>query len=470
VAKLLLIDDDDDLVRFLRSELEEHGHAVECPPRAEDGPGVLARGGFDLVLLDNKMPGMSGLEFLEALQRRGIDVPVILMTGYATTDTAIRAINFGAFDYVVKPDDFQTLFRELEPLVAEALAIARPVKRVQIPADAPARPDSGPMLVGKSKAMVEVYKLIGRFARGDDAVLILGETGTGKELAARAVHTNSPRKGRPFVALNCTALNENLLESELFGHEPGAFTGADKLRKGKFEYANGGTLFLDEIGDMPLHLQAKLLRVLEYQEVERVGSNEGIKVNVRVLSATHRDLDAAIHAGTFRRDLYHRLNRVTVRLPPLRERPDDFPELAAYFLARVAEGTGRAVPSVSAAALARLRAYHWPGNVRELQNVMCRAAGVCRGAEVLPAHLDFPDEEGSPSTGEAEALAGLGTAVRWAWHSDREKLWPMLRDMLEKELLRVALAETGGNQTRVAERLDMARGTVIKRTQEYGLK
>jgi DNA-binding NtrC family response regulator len=453
--------------------LEARGHQVEWLDRAEQGPAVLSAAPFDLVLLDNKMPGMSGIEFLEAIQDQAIDVPVILMTGHATYETAIRAMNLGAFDYLIKPDDFGALARELQPLIREALELTRPAKDVRISADAPpGRPASGypaaeSLLVGKSKLMVEVYKLIGRFARGDDPVLILGETGTGKELVARALHANSPRKNRPFVALNCTALNESLLESELFGHEPGAFTGADKLRKGKIEYAHGGTLFLDEIGDMPPSLQAKLLRVLEYQEVERVGSNEPIKVNVRLLSATHRDLEAAIREGKFRRDLYHRLNRVTLRLPPLRERLDDLPELGAYFLARAAEATGRPCPSLAAAALERLRGYPWPGNVRELQNVICRAVGVCRGRELLPAHLDVPAEGGDA---DDEAVAGLQRAVAWAWTSEQPNLWPLLRDLLECELLKYALAQLGGNQTQVAERLDMARGTVIKRMQEYGLK
>jgi DNA-binding NtrC family response regulator len=474
VAKILLIDDDADLGHFLRGELEEHGHQVEWLERAEHGPEVLARTASDLVLLDNKMPGMTGIEFLEALQQRGLGVPVILMTGYATADTAIQAMNLGAFNYVIKPADFQALVGELRPLIAEALELARPVEEVRLPVEA--LPD-GPLLVGKSRPMVEVYKLVGRFARRSDPVLVRGETGTGKELVARALHTNSPRKGRPFVALNCTALTESLLDDELFGHEPGAFTGADKLRKGKVEYAHGGTLFLDEIGDMPLPLQAKLLRVLEYQEVCRLGGNEPIKVNVRLVSATHRDLEAAIEAGQFRRDLFHRLNGVTIPLPPLRERLADLPELAGYFLARASAQTGRPAPALAEGALERLRAYRWPGNVRELQNVLCRAAGVCPGAQVLPAHLDLPVEAGpgppptpGPDASADDALAGLRRAIAWAWHTNQPKAWPLLRDMLERELLQIALAHLDGNQTQVAERLEMARGTVIKRVQDYGLK
>jgi DNA-binding NtrC family response regulator len=472
VAKILLIDDDPDLNQFLRGELEEGGHQVECLERAEHGPGVLARTACDLVLLDNKLPGMTGIEFLAALERRGLKVPVVLMTGYATTDTAIQAMNLGAFDYVIKPNDYQALLHELQPLIAKALEIARPVEAVRLPAEA--LPDT-PMLVGKSRRMVEVYKLIGQFTSTDNAVLIRGETGTGKELVARAFHTNSPRKNRPFVALNCTALNENLLDDELFGHESGAFTGADKLRKGKFEYANGGTLFLDEIGDMPLPLQAKLLRVLENGEMFRVGSNEPIKVNVRLVSATHRDLEAAIQEGTFRRDLFHRLNRVMISLPALRERLEDLPELAAYFLARAAEGTGRPAPSLPECTLERLRAYTWPGNVRELQNVLCRASGVCRGSQVLPAHLDLAawagpcPRPGADASAEG-ARAGLRQAIAWAWSTNQPKVWPLLRDLLERELLQFARDQLDGNHTQMAERLEMARGTVIKRLQEYGLK
>jgi DNA-binding NtrC family response regulator len=471
MARILLIDDDVDLSHFVREELEAQGHLVQCLERAERGPQVLAEAPFDVVLLDNKMPGMTGIDFLSALRGRGLlDVPVILMTGYATSDTAIQAMNLGAFDYVIKPDDFQALVGKLEPLIRKALAITQPVAAVPVAAEARQQP-SDPGLVGKSEAMIKIYKLIGRFAGSDDAVLILGETGTGKELVARALHANSTRKQRRFVALNCTALNESLLESELFGHEPGAFTGADKLRKGKFEHAHGGTLFLDEIGDMPLTLQAKLLRVLEYQEIERVGSNEPIKVDVRILSATHRDLDAAIREGKFRRDLYHRLNRVTVRLPPLRERLEDLPEIAAYYLARAAESTGRPPPTLSDAALEKLRSQRWPGNVRELQNVIYRAFGVCRGPQVQPTDLDFHAEAG-PATGDraVDAAAALQRAILWAWDSDQPKLWPLLRDLLERELLKIALARLGGNQTQVAERLEMARGTVIKRMQEYGLK
>lgn len=472
MAHILLIDDDDHWSPLVREELEALGHAVDWLEQAREGPDLLTRTRYDLVLLDNVMPGMTGIEFLEALRGRGIDVPVVLMTGHSTSETAIQATRLGALDYIIKPDDAQGLGRDLRPVIEKALEITQPPGGVEVRPGSPPGP-GGLVLVGRSRPMVEVFRQIGQFADSTDPVLIRGETGTGKELVARAFHTNSRRKGKPFVALNCTAINENLLESELFGHEPGAFTGADKLRKGKIEYAHGGTLFLDEIGDMPLHLQAKLLRVIEYQEVERVGSNEPIKVNVRLLSATHRDLEVAIAEGKFRRDLFHRLNRVTLRLPPLRERPDDLPELVGFFLTRAAEAANRPRPAVSAGAFDRLRAYDWPGNIRELQNVVFRAFGVCRGPQILPEHLDFAAGSGEPAAGgggEAAALAGLRAAIDWAWDAGRTPLWETLRDLLERELVGAALTRLGGNKTKVAEHLGISRNKVNDVIQAHGLK
>jgi DNA-binding NtrC family response regulator len=474
VASILLIDDDADLTHFLHGELEAHGHAVECLDRGEKGPDRLVQTPFDLVLLDNKMPGMSGIEFLTALRSRQIEVPVILMTGFSTSDTAIQAMNLGAFDYIIKPDNFQTLFQELTPLIRDALEITRPVRDVQVAGSAPSRTAEGPTLViGKSRAMVKVCKDIGTFARSDNAVLIRGETGTGKELVARALHANSSRKGKPFVALNCAGIPDTLLESELFGYERGAFTGAEKLRKGKIEYANGGTLFLDEIGDMRFDLQVKLLRVLQERRIERVGGNDTIEVDVRLLSATHCDLEEAIREGKFRQDLYFRLNGVTLRLPTLQERLEDLPELVDYFLARAAESTGRQRPIVTEGALERLRCHNWPGNVRELENVISRAFWISRGPHILLSHIEFPTDSHDRSTTltpEAEVLAAFQKAIVTAWDTNQPNLWPRLRDHLERELLKLALERCDGNQTQVAERLDMARNTVIKRMQAYELK
>jgi DNA-binding NtrC family response regulator len=475
MPRILLIDDDDDLTAFLRHALEEQGHQVKCLERAEHGPELLAAEAFDLVLLDNKMPGMTGIDFLEALERGGVRSTVILMTGEHNDRTAIRAINLGAFDYVIKPPDYDALLAELTTLIGKALEIARPIPDVRIEEPAGQASEDSSTILGKSRQMLDVLKLIGRFAKGDDAVLILGETGTGKELVARAVHTNSPRRHMPFVAMNCTAFNENLLDDELFGHEPGAFTGAHKLRKGRFEHANGGTLFLDEVGDMPAALQAKLLRVLESQEVFRIGSNEPIKVHVRLVSATHRDLEAAVRAGTFRQDLFYRLNRLAITVPPLRERGADVQLLARHFLSRAAAVAGRPVPALHESALEKLRGYDWPGNVRQLQNVLCKAVWMCRGRQIRAEDLDFREagaEAPAPdghALGEDEARAGLRRTIGWAWDTGREDLWPVLRDMLERELLQFALTRLGDNQVQAARRLGVARNTLRDRVEKYGL-
>jgi DNA-binding NtrC family response regulator len=475
VARILLIDDDVDLVEDLQQALGKAGHHVTCLERAETGPDLAARQEIDLVLLDNKMPGMSGIDFLGALRERGIGVPVILMTGCAGGDTALQAVLLGAFDYLEKPDDYGRLFAELTPLIHKALEIdwRSPVVRVN-GEEAPAPRTSGPLMLGKSQAMREVAGRVRDVAASRAPVLILGETGTGKELVARAIHTHSPRKNEPFVALNCTALTETLLEDELFGHEKGAFTGANKLRKGLFEHASGGTLFLDEVGDMPASLQAQLLRVLENQEVKRIGGNETIRVDVRVLSATHRNLEAAIRAETFREDLFYRLNGVTIRLPPLRERGEDLQLLSNHFLEKAAEGTGRRAPTLHPAAWDRLRAHPWPGNIRELRSVLGRAVLTCHGSQILPDDLDI--RRGGPAPAcrtdvtEDEALAGLRQAIRWAWNSGAGNLWPRLQGLLERELLAHAAAELGGNKTQIGDRLAMSRGTVIQRLKGYGLE
>jgi DNA-binding NtrC family response regulator len=476
MARILLIDDDADLARYLQLELEGQGHCVHCLERAERGPEMLARESFDVVLLDNKMPGMSGIEFLAALQQRGLVIPVILMTGHNTSDTAIQAMNLGAFDYVIKPMDFGQLSEELNPKIDDAVKFGLP-PREEVRLPGAEQPGAAATLLGTCKPMQEVYKAIGKVAKSDAPVLIHGETGTGKELIAKAIHANSPRRQKPFVAMNCTALNENLLDDELFGHEPGAFTGAEKLRKGRFEYANGGTLFLDEVGDMPPILQGKLLRVLENQEVYRIGSNEALKVNVRLLSATHRHIEPVDRENRFREDLYYRIAGVTIRLPPLRERGSDIPLLAEHFLRKWAEAMGQAnAPTLHDSALAKLCSYAWPGNVRQLQNVMRRAFLMCRGSHILPADLDFADAgSGSPvatptSFSESEALTGLHQAIRWALASDQANVAKLLGNLLERELIKLALIALDGNQAQVAKRLGIARGTLIEKVRKYGLK
>jgi DNA-binding NtrC family response regulator len=471
VARILLIDDDRAFSGFLLAALAENGHRVDHLESATGAPEILSQVDYDLVLLDNRMPEITGIEFLAALEGRGISVPVVLMTGDPTSDTAIQAMNLGAFDYVVKPLELEILIEELEPLIAKAENIVRLTKeRVCLPGQSGG---DGPPLLGNSRPMQDVYKLIGKVAGSTVPVLILGETGTGKELVARAIHTNSPRRNRPLVAMNCTALNENLLDDELFGHEPRSFSGAgEKLRKGRFEHAHGGTLFLDEIGDMPSVLQAKLLRVLENCEVVRIGGNEPIKVDVRIVSATHRDLDAGIQAGQFRQDLIFRLNGVTIHLPPLRQRgPEDLRLLVDYFLGQAAQRSGRPIPTLEQAAWDKLCGYSWPGNIRELQHVVRRAVLISRGSQIGPADLELAPTGGATAgQGKESASAGIAQAVKAAIATGDENISESLHNMLDLELLRQVLAECNGNQVHTARRLGISRNGLRAKMETLGLE
>lgn len=466
MARILLIDDDDDFRGFIASHLQQQGHEVVQADLAEDGLKVLGSvKGIQLILLDNKMPRMSGLEFLAALKKDEVVVPVILMTGAHSDRTVIQAMNLGAFAYLIKPSMSGDDLGDVQALVDQALEITRRPRPVAIRADE--APEEESAIIGKSKAIVEVLMRVGRFAQMDETVLILGETGTGKDLVARAIHTNGKRRDKPFVVMNCTALNENLLDDELFGHEAGAFTGAEKLRKGRFEHAHGGTLFLDEVGDMPMTLQAKLLRVLENREIVRIGSNEAIKVNVRVLAATHRDLAALVREGKFRQDLFYRLEGMTLRLPALRERKEDIDLLARCFLSRLF-GAAEA-PALDAATLGRLRGYSWPGNIRQLQKVLCRAAGVCRESQIMAEDIDF-GELSAATDKDGGALVGLRKAVQWFWDSNEVNVWPLLQERAEQELLTHALGQADISQVQLARRLGMARNTLRARIEQYGLQ
>jgi DNA-binding NtrC family response regulator len=473
MAHILLIDDDKDFSNFLREELLAHGYSIEYAESAKSGLDRASDDTLDVILLDYRMPGMSGLEVLEVLKEGRIETPVIMMTRQGTSETTIQATILGAFDYIEKGLEIEKFVGRLEPIILKALALKLGSEpRVPISADAEVEVGARPQLLGKCEAMLEVYRSIGQVAPTDKPVLIQGETGTGKELVARAIHNYSRRRDKPFVALNVAALTESLLESELFGHEKGAFTGADTIRKGYFEYANGGTLFLDEIGEMPYGLQANLLRVVENQEVTRIGGEKNpIKVDVRLISATHRDLKIAVRDETFREDLYYRLDVFPIRLPPLRERGSDLRLLGRQFLVSEATKALKPVPTLHPSVIEAVRAHSWPGNVRELKDRLSRAVLRCRGAMIMPADLGLPDEGAArqTSTGRRDGVEALREAVAWAWDSGDNELWPILRDMLERELLEHALAELDGNQTQVAERLGMVRNTVRKRMQAYGL-
>ena len=362
--KVLVIDDHEPHAQAVAASLERVGYECAVATSGVGGARRIEGEDWDVILTDLRMADLDGLAILRKAKQEQPDAEVVMITGHGDVKTAVEAIKQGAANYLTKPVDLAEL-RAIVDRAAERLRLARANRELKRQLDEKFGFEG---VIGNSPKMHEVLAKLKTIAPTSATVLIQGETGTGKELVAKAIHTNSPRKNKPFVAMNCTALNENLLEDELFGHEPGAFTGAERLRKGRFEHANGGTLFLDEVGDMPPRLQAKLLRVLENQEVVRIGSNEPIRVNVRLLSATNRDLEAAVAKGEFRQDLYFRLKVVTVRLPPLRERREDIPLLAAHFVKEFGGRHGKAVKHVAEPVRKAMALYAWPGNVRELRN------------------------------------------------------------------------------------------------------
>src|SRR3954468_10211633 len=378
MASLLLIDDDPDLLRDRVSYVfPAPAHRVEIAQTAAEGLERVAAACPDVILLDLRLPDQSGLDILRQLRRIDARIPVVMVTVARSSDSAIEAMRHGAYDYLLKPIDLQKLDR----VINEAIRVSRLMREPAVVAETP--PDEefpGEAIIGCCPGMQEAYKAIGRVADQTFPVLITGESGTGKELVARAIYQHGPRAQAPFLALNCAAIPENLLESELFGPEKGAFTGADRRRIGKFEQCNGGTIFLDEVGDMPLALQAKMLRVLQEQAFERVGGNETVRTDVRLIAATHRDLKAWSDEGKFRPDLYYRLGVFTIHLPPLRQRGDDLPLLIRHFLRRFGRELGREVHEVAPEALERLCRCPWLGNIRELQSVLKQALLQARGA------------------------------------------------------------------------------------------
>jgi len=445
MTKILVVEDDAVARDLLREILSAEGFEVDA---VDDGAPAVERaasGRYDLVVSDIRMERVGGMDVLRAFSERAPGTPVILITAFGDVTGAMEAIGHGAYDYVSKPFNVE----ELRQTVARAL------ERRRLSAEAVAAPKTGAAQVaeieGKSPRMLDVYKLVARVAPTTATVLVVGESGTGKELVARAIHTRSPRAGKAFVPVNCTALSESLLESELFGHARGAFTGAVAAKRGLFEMANDGTLFLDEIGDMGPKMQAQLLRVLQDGEVRPVGGTESIRVDVRLVCATNRDLEADVKTGRFREDLYFRINVVTVRMPPLRERAGDIPILVRHFLAKIARRESRAEASVSPEALEVLCRHSWPGNVRELENAIERAVAVAKGNVVLPSDLPVEVYGGSPAE-----PGGI--------FDDR----PTLSE-LEKRYIGLILAECGGNKKKAAERLGIDRRTLYRALERAGV-
>ena len=393
MGQLLLVDDDPDLILAqINQVFGASQHRIDVARTGAEGIRRVAERAPDVVLLDLRLPDQSGLEVYQQIRRLDARIPVIFVTMAKAADAAIEAMKQGAYDYLFKPLDLDQLRR----VVGEALEVARRMREPAVIAETAPDPDVDGAIIGSCPAMREVYKAIGRVAAQDVPVLITGESGTGKELVARAIYQHGPRAKAPFLALNCAAIPENLLESELFGHEKGAFTGADRRRIGKFEQCNGGTLFLDEIGDMPLASQAKVLRLLQEQAFERVGGNETVQTDVRLIAATHRDLEAWSAEGKFRPDLYYRLSVFTIHLPPLRERGDDLPLLVHHYVRRFNRELSREVREVTPEAMERLCSYPWPGNIRELQSVLKQALLRATGPVLVPAFL--PESLGGPRT------------------------------------------------------------------------
>jgi len=457
-ARIWVVDDDRSVRFVLATALREAGYVVDGFENAADALSALEqRGAPDLLFTDVRMPGDSGLALLEKLKARAPALPVVVMSAYTDVASTAGAFRGGAQEFLSKPFDLD----EAVALAARTLATSAP----DAAAEPEAAPESGDSLIGDTPAMLTLFRAIGRLAQAPLSVLITGETGTGKELVARALHRESPRSHRPFVALNTAAIPAELLESELFGHEAGAFTGAQRRHVGRFEQAHGGSLFLDEIGDMPLPLQTRLLRVLAEGEFFRVGGRELIRVDVRVIAATHQDLEGLVAQGRFRADLLHRLDVVRLRLPPLRERRGDVPQLAERFLAAAAQRFGAPLKRLSKPALERLMAHDWPGNVRELENVCWRLAALAPGDAI--AREDLDDALGATPTDAAVAgeswEALLSAWARAQLAEGRANLHADARERFDRALLEAALAHTGGRRTEAAARLGLGRNTLTRK-------
>jgi DNA-binding NtrC family response regulator len=462
-AKILLIEDDPGIADTLRRVLAEEGHEVAVERRGDEGLARAKRDIFNLVITDLRLPGLSGLELVRQLHAAQPRLPIILTTAYGTTETAIEATKFGAYDYLLKPFDMPRLIELVGKAADSNRLMSEPVSLGEAGAkDA---------LVGQSAAMQAIYKEIGRVASKPVPVLIRGETGTGKELIARAIYQHSDRAGAPFIAVNCAAIPETLLESELFGHENGAFTGAHARRIGRFEQAHGGTILLDEIGDMTAGTQVKLVRFLQEKRAQRVGGKEDIPLDVRVLAATHRDLEAAIARKEFREDLYYRLNVVVITLPPLRQRREDIAGLTRYFLQKHGPSLGNAAPSIQPEAMELLQAQPWPGNVRQLENIVRKALLLAQNYTVTAEHARAalaasaaPDF--SPRRAFSEHVDELLAAARRGELADAHA---RAMGAAERELIARAIAAAGGNQAKAARWLGITRVTMKAQLVHFGL-
>ena len=445
--RILVVDDEEQMRDLLVKVLERKGYQVSVCGNGADALAFLEREPVDLVVTDVRMPGLSGMEALRAIKELNPEIVVIIMTAFGSIDQAVQAVKEGAYDYINKPFKIDEMLLTIEKALEERrlrheVSTLRQELRTRYHFE---------NLIGKSRAMQEIFGLIEQVAGSRSTVMVYGKSGTGKELVAKAIHYNSPRSTRAFVAVNCAAIPAELLESELFGHEKGSFTGAIATKVGKFELATGGSLFLDEVGSMRLDLQAKILRALQEREVERVGGTRTIKIDVRVIAATNRDLKKAVEEGTFREDLYYRLNVVPITLPDLKDRQEDIPLLANHFVQKFAQESNPAIREISKEAMAVLMSHAWPGNVRELENVIERAVTLGHGPAVLPT--DLPPHLAGGANPLERALAREAT----------------LED-LERDYIAMILQRTKGHQIRAATILGIDRRTLYRKIRRYGLK
>lgn len=450
-ANILVVDDEDSLRRVTQVKLQQAGYTVETAASGERAIEQLARRPFELVLTDLRMPGMSGIDLLKRVREDYPETVVIVVTAFGTVETAVEAMKSGAYDYLTKPIDGGALLL----VVGRALEHVRMREEIRTLRSSLDKKYGFEQIIGKSPSLLYVLDVAARAAQSDSTVLVRGETGTGKELLAKAVHFASRRRERPFVAINCGAIPRELLESELFGHVKGSFTGAVAHKKGKVEIADGGSIFLDEIGEMPLELQVKLLRMVQQREIEKVGSTETQKIDVRIITATHRNLRAMVEDGAFREDLFYRLAVIELELPPLRERPDDIPELVQHFFVRAKNDLGRPEMVLPQGLLPWFSAYRWPGNVRELENVIERMIVLARGTELtlddLPPQLR---KERAPQPDALELqIPESGISL----------------EGVERELILKALRKFDWNQSQAARFLDISRKTLIYRMEKHGL-
>jgi len=447
--RILVVEDEEKLRRVIELQLRGAGFEVLQSETAEDA--LLRASGADLILTDLRLPGMDGLELLKAMRSQQLQQPVIVMTAFGTIEKAVEAMKSGAEDFLPKPFSLDHLMAVVDKAFANH-ALREENRQLKAELSSRYKFDN---LIGRSEGMREIFVTLDRVAPTRATVLLCGESGVGKDMIARALHHHSPRKDKPFVKINCTAIPENLMESELFGYEKGAFTGANMTKPGKFEQADGGTVFLDEIGDVPGSVQVKLLRILQEREFERLGSNKTRHIDVRVVAATNVDLRAALEQGTFREDLYYRLNVLPINVPPLRDRKEDIPFLAEHFVKKLSKDLGSSVQSISEEAIQRLKQYHWPGNVRELENVMERSMVLASGAVLEPAdiRLDTAPKR-TPASGGGDAFLPEG----------------MTLDEHEQAIIREALKRADGNKSQAARLLGLTRNALRYRLSQMGIE